>query len=72
MRFSPVNHKNKQTIYGKDKPHGSLKASCTSVLNHWKSLETTFTTESNDLPAKLALQFNPASYLINNLMFCTK
>ena len=72
MRFSPVNHKNKQTIHGKDKPYGSLKTSYTSVLNHWKSLETTFRTESNDLPAKLALQYNPASYLINNLMFFAK
>ena len=32
----------------KDKPYGNCKASYISVLDHWKTLETTFTMESNE------------------------
>ena len=64
------NRKNKQTTYGKGKPHdGSFKASYISVFNHWKTLETSLTTESNNLPAKLALPYHPAFALITALVF---
>ena len=46
----------------------NFKASYISVLNHWKTFETTLTTESNNLPAKLALPYPPTSSLINNLI----
>ena len=60
-------NKNEQSIYGKDKPRDeSFKTSYISVFSHWKILETTLTTESNDLPAKLIL--HQASILIKNLM----
>ena len=60
----PVNHKNKQTVYGKDKTHGSFNTGCISVFNYWKTLQTTLSTESNDLPAKLTFLYHPASTLI--------
>ena len=37
-------------------------------LNHWKALETTPTTKSNDLPAKLTLPTYPTFSLLINLM----
>ena len=47
----------------------NFKASYISVLNHWKTFEATLTTESNNLPAKLALPYHSTSSLINNLIF---
>ena len=41
----------------------------TSVFKVWWTLEKTLTTESNDLPAKLALTPHPASSFIENLVF---
>ena len=37
-------------------------------LKHWKNLETSLTTESNDLPAKLILPPYLRSSLLINLM----
>ena len=56
-------------MYGKDKPHGKFKASYKSVLNQWKTLETTLATESNDLPAKLALPYHPTSCFFTSCFF---
>ena len=47
----------------------NFKATYISVLNHWKTFETTLKTESDNLPAKLALLYHPTSSLINNLIF---
>ena len=68
----PVNHKNKQTIYDKEKPHGSFNTDCISVFNYWKTLQTTLLTQSDNLPTKLTFLYHPSSTLVNNLMFFTK
>ena len=40
-----------------------------TVFNTWWTLETTLTTESNDLPPKLALPSHPASSFVKKLVF---
>ena len=46
----------------------SLRQAIKVCLKRWKTLETTLTTELNDLPAKLAFPIHPASSLLINLM----
>ena len=48
IRYCPGNHEINQATWGKDKPHGNFKASYISVLNYWKTFETTLTTKSNE------------------------
>ena len=38
-------------------------------LKHWKTLETTLTTEANYLPANPSLPIHPASSLLINVIF---
>ena len=40
-----------------------------SVFYAWWTIETTLTTELNDLPPKLALPLHPKSSFIKNLVF---
>ena len=69
ISYCTGNHKHNQTTKGKHKLHSNFKTSYISVLNHWKIFETSFTTESNNLPGKLALPYRLTSSLINNLIF---
>ena len=47
-RYFPMNHKSNQSTWGKDTQHGNFKGRYISVLNHWKTFETTLTTEWNE------------------------
>ena len=59
---------NINNIYGRDEPQQNIMASQISVFNAWWTLETTSTTESNDLLTKLSLPPHPTYSFIKSLV----
>ena len=66
----PISHKDNQTIYSKGKQHDNHKASYINVLNHWKTLETTLTMESNNRNKMAYLQYQ-LFHIIQHFLWLT-